>query len=140
MNMKTIFFLLFTIFICSVNAQIIETSRNLVPNPSFEEYIECPVFIDQIKLCRHWNNVIYSSSPEYFNSCFIDSLKSMYVLVDSNTNEFRFIDTIAKQLLIFPKPQIHVPQNFVGFQNLKQSACWYYIFIKVYIKNIFKQN
>lgn len=43
-------------------------SQNLVPNPSFEEYTECPDYFSQ------WNRVVgwtspYTTSADYFNAC-----------------------------------------------------------------------
>lgn len=40
---------------------------NLVPNPSFEDTLSCPIFPDQIEYAAGW----YSSrnSPDYYNDC-----------------------------------------------------------------------
>jgi hypothetical protein len=46
----------------SVSAQ-----QNLVPNPSFEEYIECPTGSGQIYFAQVWS--AFRGSPDYFNSC-----------------------------------------------------------------------
>lgn len=40
---------------------------NLVPNPSFEDYAQCPVGFDLIDRAIGWTS--YSESPDYFNSC-----------------------------------------------------------------------
>ena len=42
-------------------------SQNLVPNPSFEDYSECPVFPGEISQAIGWSS--YGGSPDYFNSC-----------------------------------------------------------------------
>lgn len=46
---------------CYCNAQ------NLVPNPSFEEYTECPSDLAQISRLLNW--VSFGNSPDYFNVC-----------------------------------------------------------------------
>lgn len=40
---------------------------NLVPNPSFEDYMQCPTAYDQIDRATGWST--YSESTDYFNSC-----------------------------------------------------------------------
>ncbi len=40
---------------------------NLVPNPSFEQYVTCPNGQAQIHYSTGWLN--FSYSPDYFNSC-----------------------------------------------------------------------
>lgn len=42
-------------------------AQNLVPNPSFEEYTECPDFLNQIYRATGWSR--YRGSPDYFNRC-----------------------------------------------------------------------
>jgi OmpA-OmpF porin, OOP family len=44
-------------------------SQNLVKNPSFEEYGECPDRINQLERCNDWFGTGNGSSPDYFNSC-----------------------------------------------------------------------
>jgi len=56
----TIIFLLFTTFLF---AQI-----NLVPNPSFEDYSNCP-YIGEINYATGWYSGSGDSTPELFNSC-----------------------------------------------------------------------
>lgn len=41
---------------------------NLVPNPSFEEYTDCPSNLGQINLANSWNSAS-GGSPDYYNSC-----------------------------------------------------------------------
>mgnify|MGYP006169310411 CR=1 FL=1 len=57
--------LLFTIV--SLKAQ-----QNLVPNPSFEEYWECPTAPDngdgQLEKCKYWYKPNYATS-DYMNNC-----------------------------------------------------------------------
>ncbi len=62
------FFLVFTVsvlfFASSVHAQ-----KNLVPNPSFEEYEQCPSNYGKENYieAKHWSN--YHYTPDYFNEC-----------------------------------------------------------------------
>ncbi|NMD01197.1 MAG: T9SS type A sorting domain-containing protein [Bacteroidales bacterium] len=42
-------------------------SQNLVPNPSFEQYVLCPDNDYQISYCVSWDS--YRESPDYFNTC-----------------------------------------------------------------------
>jgi hypothetical protein len=41
---------------------------NLVPNPSFEDFISCPTAQDQIDNCQDWYSPT-TGSPDYFNEC-----------------------------------------------------------------------
>jgi len=65
--MKILFSFLFAI-ICVVSyAQI-----NLVPNPSFEEYLECPNEVGEFDgFLRQWQ--VYRNTPDYFNRCSVDT-------------------------------------------------------------------
>jgi len=42
-------------------------SQNLVPNPSFEDTVDCPWNTSQISFATGWTN--YSGSVDYYNSC-----------------------------------------------------------------------
>ncbi|MFM9986707.1 MAG: T9SS type A sorting domain-containing protein [Flavobacteriales bacterium] len=42
-------------------------AQNLVPNPSFEQYTQCPSGGDLVAYCTHWWDWI--QSPDYFNVC-----------------------------------------------------------------------
>lgn len=53
--------LAFLIFDSEVKAQ------NLVPNPSFEDTINCPVFLSQIDYARYWDNCGKGSSDFFYN-------------------------------------------------------------------------
>lgn len=53
------------------------TAQNLVPNPSFEEYSECPTTLDGMHFVDHWYKSIQypgvpyfeNPSPDYFHEC-----------------------------------------------------------------------
>jgi len=44
-------------------------AQNLVPNPGFEAYVECPDSVGEIGNCVDWGNGPYASSTDYFHAC-----------------------------------------------------------------------
>jgi len=42
---------------------------NLVPNPSFESYSNCPTTNNQLNYATGWINPTTSGTPDYYNSC-----------------------------------------------------------------------
>lgn len=46
-------------------------SQNLVPNPSFEDSIQCPSFASQIDRCAIWYSPT-NTTPDYFHACDTD--------------------------------------------------------------------
>ena len=46
-------------------------AQNLVPNPSFEVYINCPTHNCNITDCANWLN--FGNTPDYYNSCALPS-------------------------------------------------------------------
>ncbi|MCY7410620.1 MAG: T9SS type A sorting domain-containing protein [Chitinophagales bacterium] len=56
-------YIIFSIAVLNVVAQ------NLVPNPSFEEYSDCPTTLSQIDHAIGWMS--FKESPDYFNSCAV---------------------------------------------------------------------
>lgn len=63
-------FLLTISFLCSV---LIVVGQNLVPNPEFNDYVYCPVGINQtkIEILTEWDQV-GSGTPDYYNACADD--------------------------------------------------------------------
>ncbi|HRH83637.1 MAG TPA: hypothetical protein PK210_05305 [Bacteroidia bacterium] len=60
--MKKLILLILT-FACSLcNAQI-----NLVPNPSFEDTVSCPLVPNQVEKALYWSS--YRPTPDYYNYC-----------------------------------------------------------------------
>lgn len=57
---------LFLIFNFSYENQKV-FAQNLVPNPSFEDTLFCPLYLTQIYAAANWLN--YGISPDYYNSC-----------------------------------------------------------------------
>lgn len=55
---------IFILLVTSINAQ------NLVQNPSFETYSNCPSGLEQINRATHWDRPANTSgTPDYFNTC-----------------------------------------------------------------------
>ncbi len=57
-------FLLPMIFTITISAQ------NLVPNPSFESYSQCPTIPWNMFDCNNWINVIPGNAASYYNACY----------------------------------------------------------------------
>ena len=87
------------------NAQTFDTVQNLVVNPSFEEHTKCPGLPDRLKYCIGWNNVLYSSSPDYFNPCFYDSIKALNITLADNYS-------------------VNVPDNNFGYQRARTGKAY----------------
>jgi hypothetical protein len=60
--MKKIYCLLLLFFINNSGQ-----AQNLVPNPSFEDTVACPIFMDELYKAVGWT--AYGGSPDYFNAC-----------------------------------------------------------------------
>lgn len=61
-------------------------AQNLVSNPGFEDNTGCPERNGDIKKCISWSSTAPSSTPDYFNSCFLKSKNStVEVGVPSNS-------------------------------------------------------
>src|SRR6188768_2496915 len=41
--------------------------QNLVPNPGFDNYSQCPFGTDQSHFCNSWGS--YGNSPDYWSTC-----------------------------------------------------------------------
>lgn len=79
------------LFIMAVNGM----GQNLVPNPSFEDTVSCPVSLSEINATTYWFNPNIHS-PDYFNSC-------------SDTSEFY---------------SVNVPNNYFGYQNARTGIAY----------------
>jgi hypothetical protein len=60
----SIFFIFFILLTCNIaTAQI-----NLVPNPSFEDTLRCPIGVPDLDgVCKDW--ISFKGTPDYFNNC-----------------------------------------------------------------------
>ena len=61
---KNISFFLFLFLVLNIQGQQI-LSPNLVNNPSFEEYYNCPISTGELYKCKYW----WGLSTDYFNNC-----------------------------------------------------------------------
>src|SRR5258708_7934679 len=87
-NLKTLMLL------CATFLNSFSFAQNLVPNPSFEDTIQCPANPQPtIDYASHWST--YGSSSDYFNSC-------------ANNNSFIY----------------GVPSNFSGYQNAMHGIAY----------------
>ncbi len=50
-------------------------AQSLVPNPSFENFINCPVNHGDINQCMGWSS--FGGNPDYFNACSPDTMVSV---------------------------------------------------------------
>ncbi len=110
---KKIILFLFTIFGLTSNGQIIGT--NLVQNPSFEDYYQCPLNFNQLNLAKYW----WGYSADYYNACETTNLISVpanllgfqnaktgvayagFILYGNNPNissNYTYTETIKNQL------------------------------------------
>jgi hypothetical protein len=58
-----------------VSLALASIGQNLVPNPSFEDYVDCPDNPAQIERALEWRQV--QGTPEYFNVCSVDPWSSV---------------------------------------------------------------
>lgn len=63
------------LFCCTISF-----GQNLVPNPGFEQYLQCPSNLGQLNNLVSWSN--FGGSPDYYNSC----ANGIYPLVSVPTN------------------------------------------------------
>jgi len=60
-------------------------AQNLVPNPSFEDFVECPISLGDFDNSVGWSN--YSQTADHFHSCHTEALS---VSVPSNWYGFQY--------------------------------------------------
>ncbi|MCW5908289.1 MAG: T9SS type A sorting domain-containing protein [Chitinophagales bacterium] len=60
----------FVLLLCHVAAFTMLAQINLVPNPSFEEYNQCPAEVGEFEKVDKWINM--RATPDYFNRCATD--------------------------------------------------------------------
>lgn len=83
--MKRILIAMAIFVVVNVNGQ------NLVPNPSFEDTIQCPDDLGQIDRTNGWFNA--HGSPDFFNSCF--SFQSGIGVADVPSNTWGYQQTLS---------------------------------------------
>jgi len=73
--MKKLVFIILLITHYSLLTTVLH-AQNIVPNPSFEYYTQCPNNISQLNFSFPWQNPT-SGSPDYFNACDITQITSV---------------------------------------------------------------
>ncbi len=120
------FVLILKIFLFQSNYSYAQ--QNLIPNPSLEDTISCPLILSQIHLCEHWSS--YRNSSDYFNSC-----NNNLVGVPSNSNGFQyayhgnayaFVVTFSNQVPFDYREFIGIQLNSPMYVNLKYYISFYY--------------
>ncbi len=74
-NVKRIVFIL--ICACGFQSKKSLAQINLVPNPSFEDTIQCPNGQGQVSYCKNWFNPT-DNSPDYFHNCGMPSVPNNF--------------------------------------------------------------
>lgn len=82
--------LLIFLFVWAVS---LKAQVNLVPNPSFEDYSDCPDYAHQIDYSDYWFQPLLQSTSEYFNSCCSVSPSFGGVGVPSNFIGYQYART-----------------------------------------------
>lgn len=80
--------LLHTLLVLLAFAGVLRAQVNLVPNPSFEIYTDCPDFSGQITRAQNWYSPT-TGTPDYYNSCSTE----LYSSVPVNKNGFQYPKT-----------------------------------------------
>ena len=65
-NLKKVLFSVLAMLIATTFSEKV-IGQNLVPNPSFEDIVNCPYQFNQVSYAAGW--FITSNSPDYFNTC-----------------------------------------------------------------------
>jgi hypothetical protein len=78
-----------TIFILLLFVQFDSSAQNLIPNPSFEQYVDCPVGHTQNWFYLGPNDWVCSrGTPDYFNSCWTSGINNVDVPYNSQGHQF----------------------------------------------------
>lgn len=106
---------LFTFLLVFFSSLLAVAQTNLVPNPSFEDFITCPSAFDQLDRVTNWSS--FGGSPDYINECANAGGSS--VGVPQNTWGFQYAKD-GKGYLFFGTYDIQsLPNNtreYVGVQ------------------------
>ena len=61
-------------------------AQNLIPNPSFEDTVVCPLSANEVDKATYWSS--FRDSPEYFNYC--SNLQGGIVGIPNNFIGYQF--------------------------------------------------
>jgi hypothetical protein len=112
------------ILVLTINSCV---AQNLVPNPSFENYISCPTALNQIYTCQDWHSFGYV--PDYLNVC----ASNPQVSVPNNYYGYQ-VPASGNAYAVFLN--VHVPsptRDFIGAQLLQPLVIGqtYYVSLKI---------
>lgn len=121
--------ILVTLFSSSVFGQV-----NLVPNPSFEDTIQCPDFPQPtIDYCLHWSS--YGSTSDYFNPCANFSSSNWGVPNNAAGAQVAFIGNAYAGLLTWFVNGGSPIREYMGIGLTQQLNVGTKYFVSCYISN-----
>lgn len=106
--------------------------QNLVPNPSFEDTLECPDFPGQVWRAEGW--YVGSATPDYYNCC--SNITHPVCGVPENIFSFRYPATGVAYCGLWVYLNINPPQDFqerIGIEltSPMEMGTRYYVSMKV---------
>jgi hypothetical protein len=104
-------------------------AQNLVPNPSFENYVSCPTTFNQIYLCQDWRS--FGVAPDYYNFCGAGA-----VSVPQNNYGFQYAVT-GNAYCGFLNCHVPGPLNdFIGAQLLQPLVIGQTYFVSLNVSRV----
>jgi gliding motility-associated-like protein len=139
MTGRTVLILLFVYF----STQNSHGQVNLVPNPAFEEYTDCPNSLNQFENCLNWYN-LFQESPEYYNACNSNPASAASVPIHSNVfyKQPRSGNAYAGIISTFLNSNVNI-REYIGVKlnaKLKKGVLYYSEFYVSPRNNIMEDN
>jgi Secretion system C-terminal sorting domain len=112
----------------------IGNAQNLVPNPSFEQYITCPQLSGWVDSLVAWSS--YRGSPEAFNSCATNQSSGVGMSVPQNSWGYQYAASgqgyCGMYVMQLPYVDAH---EFIGCQLLSPLAIGtkYFVSMKIHL-------
>jgi gliding motility-associated-like protein len=131
------------IYCLLLKAHYLHCQVNLVPNPSFEEYIECPHLVNELYKCLNWFN-LFDGTPDYYNSCNNNPASAVAIPVHSNVHykQPRTGGACVGIYSIYLNSNIHI-REYIGVKlnkRLKKGVVYYSEFYVSPRNNIMEDN
>jgi hypothetical protein len=129
--MKTI--TAFSLILLCFKSNISFAQYNLVPNPSFEDTLACPLGVDQLDFAVGWSS--YRNSPDYFNSCATNGMS-----VPNNNCGYQFAHSGNAYcgLVTYRNPLIQSNyREFAGVQLLSPTIIGQHYYISFFVNFAF---
>lgn len=103
-------FLFSLVTCCLIALQYSADGQNIVPNPSFEEYSQCPNNSQQTEFCNGWNS--WRLTPDYFNACSpSETFEEKKCDVPCNLGGCQDANTGSAYIGLITHPQVSIPSN-----------------------------